>query len=274
MIAYAGESPHGLHHISASSAKLYLSCPLRYCFEKVLKLPSDTSAALLLGKAVHAGLSAFNLEIWKHGSAEVSGVLDHFDQAFAETETQDGTSWPKPNERDEILSMGKAMLEVYIEDEKLRNSPRPVAVEAAIQDADLGFDYPVVGILDLVRQGGQIVDYKTTSRCPSDPAVEAWNHELQLVCYELLYEYATEEKAQSLELVYLVKTNRPKVVRHQMPPSSETAKQRFRKMIDAFVDGVENERFYPCPGMQCAWCPFRQQCAEWKGKYEHAKSMD
>lgn len=54
-------SPKGapLQHISASTVKLYLTCPLRFWFKKVLLLPEPASATLHLGKAVMPDCSVF-----------------------------------------------------------------------------------------------------------------------------------------------------------------------------------------------------------------------
>jgi len=87
VIALPVQSSDGaLHHISASSLKLYLSCSLKYYFKKILKLEEPTSPAFQLGKAVHAGLQAYHLGRWRGESHEEVTVLEAYNKAFAEQE--------------------------------------------------------------------------------------------------------------------------------------------------------------------------------------------
>jgi hypothetical protein len=44
--------PGAPEHISPTAAKSYLTCSLRFYFERVLQLPKPTSPALHLGKAM------------------------------------------------------------------------------------------------------------------------------------------------------------------------------------------------------------------------------
>jgi putative RecB family exonuclease len=93
MIALAPPAPKvGVlpKHISPSAAKSYLSCSLKFYFERVLQLPAPTSPALHLGKAVHAALQAFHLARWRCGEETPESVAVAFDQAFDELERDEG----------------------------------------------------------------------------------------------------------------------------------------------------------------------------------------
>jgi putative RecB family exonuclease len=266
MIATAHKPRFQLTHVSPSSIKSYLTCSLKYYFEKVLQLPSDTSANLLLGKSVHDGLKEYHVAVWKNGQAEVEKVKESYCKAFSEHEQEDVIRWPDTETREQLLQLGGKLIETYIANEQQWQLPRPIGVEVGVEEVDLGFKYPLVGIFDLIRSGNRIVDFKTSSRSPSDPATEAWNHEIQLTAYELLFEQATGEQIAGTELVFLVKTKQPKVIRYEFNPATETARKRFKALVNTVIEGVENERFHPSPGMHCSWCTFRQECALWKGE--------
>ncbi|MBC2594476.1 hypothetical protein H5P28_09425 [Ruficoccus amylovorans] len=47
--------------------------------------------------------------------------------------------------------------------------------------------------------------------------------------------------------------------------TSEREKQRVLDIALAAMDGIYHERFHPQPGMHCAWCSFRGECAKWTG---------
>jgi len=254
-----------LTHLSASSIKNYLGCPLRFFFEKVLQLPRQPNLNQFLGKVVHEGLSLYNHAVWKRGTATLPELSDSIEAAFCTVEATDSIEWQTPEERNQLLSQANGIVGTYIEGEQKLKQPVPLGVEVLLTDIDLGFDYPFVGVLDLVRRGNVITDYKSIARTPSDLDLESWNHELQLTCYELLFEQATGESVSAKELIYLVKTKQPKVIRQNIKPADLIQRERFRNMVQTMVDGVENERFYPCPGMQCSWCDFRKECSQWKG---------
>lgn len=62
----------------------------------------------------------------------------------------------------------------------------------------------LVGIIDLVRPGGKIVDFKTSSTTPQ-PDRSSHQNELQLTCYGVLYREATGVMESGFELHHLVK---------------------------------------------------------------------
>jgi putative RecB family exonuclease len=172
-------------------------------------------------------------------------------------------------DRDDCIATGERTLRAYL-DSELANDDRPIrGVEAYLRrDPDI-LPLPLVGVLDLVRNGGVPVDFKTVATTP-DLAEEAWAHDLQMVAYWLLLTDATDEVAAPAELVYLVKTKTPKVIRHQLPPVTETQVERFRRLTEVYVDAVQRQDYYPSPGMQCRWCAFRNQCRAWNGQQQAA----
>jgi PD-(D/E)XK nuclease superfamily len=79
-----------------------------------------------------------------------------------------------------------------------------------------------VGIIDLVRAGGRIVDFKTSARTPD---VELLTHttETQTTSYGLLYREATGGQESGIEIHHLIRTKQPKIVGYleRSEPSTE-----------------------------------------------------
>ena len=117
--------------------------------------------------------------------------------------------------------------------------------------------------MDLVRQGGRIVDFKTTSRTP-DPEVVLHTTEVQTTAYALLYREATERKESGIELHHLVRLKTPKVVVTEAGPATENQETRLLHQIESYTRGLEREDFIPAPGFQCAGCEFFAECRQWK----------
>ncbi len=74
---------------------------------------------------------------------------------------------------------------------------------------------------------------------------------------------AIGETPPSLDLVFLVKTKSPQVIRLKSPPADKHRKRRVIALLETAVIGIAEGRFHPQIGMSCAWCPFRNECAAW-----------
>lgn len=89
---------------------------------------------------------------------------------------------------------------------------KPRAVEVMLSENIDGIAVRLTGAMDLVRGDLTPVDFKSAASRP-DPDQAAFDRELQLVCYQMLLEAACGETPPALELVYLVKTTVPQVVK-------------------------------------------------------------
>jgi len=263
-IVFPAKSSDGcLHHISASSLKLYLGCSLKYYFKKIMNLPEPTSPSLHLGKAVHAGLQAFHVARWRSGPHDEETILRAYRKAFEEQEANEPVRF-KEGERDKLLLAGENLLKAYLGSDHGKMADIPLGVEVQLEEDFPELPSPLLGYIDLVRPGNIPVDFKTCASTP-DVKLEAFLHDMQLTAYQLLIEEATGESVEARELVFLVKTKVPKVIVHRMPPADQAAKDRFWAIAQAAVDGIYHERFHPQPGMACSWCSFRRECASWRG---------
>jgi hypothetical protein len=89
---------------------------------------------------------------------------------------------------------------------------RPEGVEVSVELDLARHGLPrLVGIMDLVRKGGCIVDYKTTSRPPYGEKALHFT-EVQTTSYAMLYREATDRQESGIELHHLVRLKTPKLV--------------------------------------------------------------
>src|SRR5262249_36547541 len=120
----------------------------------------------------------------------------------------------------------------------------------------------LVGVLDLVRAKGVIVDYKTVGQTPKDEKA-IYSNEVQLSIYSLLYRESTGNQEGGWELHQLVKLKEPKLIITQQGLMTEVQKTRLFKQLDSYVDGVQRQDFIPSPGMQCVMCSYFNECRKW-----------
>ena len=256
---FAGTLPD---HISPSAAKTYLGCSLKFYFERVVCIRKRTPVALHLGKAVHAALQAFHLARWRGSDDSPEAIAAAYERAFADLERDEGPVNYKGDEhREEVRQDGLRVIAAYLDSpEAMKGKPR--AVEVMLTEEVAGLSVPLKGAMDLVEGNYIPVDFKSAAAKP-DPAHAAFDHEMQLVSYQLLMEAATGETPPSLDLVFLVKTKTPQVIRVSSPPADERRKRRVTALLETAVEGIAAGRYHPQPGMQCSWCQFRNECMAW-----------
>ena len=251
-----------LAYLSASRLKSFLTCRLRFFYEKVLGLKAPASPALQVGKAVHAGLQHFNLARWRGGDASLAATLQAYDKVYGELEVQDPVDY-ECKDRQECIDTGRRVLDAYLGSDLAADTRRILGVEAYLRRED-GLPLPLVGVVDLALEGNVPVDFKTVAATPVLED-EAWQNELQLTTYHLLMQDATGEEPGPGELVYLVKLKTPKIIKQVLPPVTQAQVDRLKALADVYADGVSRQDYHPSPGMQCRWCSYRTQCAAWAG---------
>ncbi len=259
-VHHAGPARDPLEYVSASRLKSFLSCRLRFFFEKVLAVPTPTSPSLHFGRAIHAALQAFNKARWRGGDTSEAAVVAAFETAHAQPEGE--VQWGE-DDPEEMRAKGESLLRAFLAAD-VHAGVKPMGVEVQVRAELPGVALPILGVLDLVTVGRRVVDYKTCAAAP-DLAVEPWLHEIQTTAYALLVEHTTEAPSTGTDLVFLVKTKSPKILVHGIEPPTQTQRDRFAALVEVYATGVANEHYFPQPGMQCGWCAYRAECSRWTG---------
>jgi putative RecB family exonuclease len=250
-----------LQTISASRLGTWLSCRLKFYFRYLAGIQQPPSAAMRVGTIVHAVLQQWNLARWRKAPLMGDMVRTVFDQAWGDAEQEQPLDWE--GEEENTKAGAFALLETYLRDTPIPLDERPEGVEVSAELDLARHGLPkLVGILDLVRKGGCIVDYKTTSRTPDGERVLHFT-EVQTTSYAMLYREATDRQESGIELHHLVRLKTPKLVVTRSGPASQEQQDRLLRMIHSYVRGLEMEDFVPAPGMQCAGCEFFDKCRRW-----------
>ena len=247
--------------VSASRLNCWLQCRLKFYFRYVLKIAKPKTAALHFGSVVHLVLQQWNLERWRKQPFEIAKLK----QVFATGWLEQGGAIDWDGEEPEQKNLAWLVLEKYFTDTPIKANERPEAVEVPVE-ADLSaHGLPrLIGILDLVRSGARIVDFKTAAKTPdSDMALH--QNGVQLDCYSVLYRENTGQREAGRELHHLVKTKVPKVVITEAGPMLEYQRNRLFRLMEDYVAGLDRGDFIPAPGFGCLGCEFLHECRLWKG---------
>jgi len=263
----AETAPEGgpLDYISATRLKTWQECPLKWYFRYVERLPVETSPALLVGKVIHSVLRAWNLARWRGEDASLTRMAEVLEASWFEQCAADALRWESPDHEAKEKAKAWNVLEHYLAHSPIPQGERPEAVEVTVERDLIAHGLPpLIGVIDLVRSGGRIVDFKSTARTP-DPVMVAHTNEVQLGCYALLYREATGRTEGGFEIHSMVKTKEPKVVVTALEPMRPDQIRNLVRLMESYVRGVAEEEFLPSPGMHCQWCDYFAQCRKWKG---------
>ena len=244
--------------VSASRLNCFHSCRLKFFYRYVEQIMKPATAALYVGKAVHAALQQWSTARWRGQPHDADALKHDFFLNWISSQEDEPVAW----ENDEDTQQEKAwgLVEMYLRDTPIPAGEKVEAVEARVE-ADLAkHGLPtLLGIIDLVRPHGVVVDYKTSAATPQAEQV-LHRHEAQLTAYGILYEEATGKQASGFELHHLVKTKVPKLVVTEAPATTEAQRTKLFCQIESFVDGVQREDYVPSPGLQCSSCEYFNEC--------------
>jgi putative RecB family exonuclease len=257
-------SPNQVHDIldepvSASRLNTFHSCRLKFYFRYILKLRKPVGAALHVGKSVHAALQEWSKRRWHSKPSECEDIRAGFTDHWISLQAEDPVDFELGEEAAE-QSKAWGLVEMYLRDTPIPSAEKPLAVEVAVETDLAAHGLPVLrGVIDLIRPGGKIVDFKTTATTPNESQAGHRN-QLQLTAYGLLYREATGEKESGFELHHLVKTKTPKLVITTHDPVDMKQESKLFHSIESYVDGVEREDWVASPGLQCVACEFFNEC--------------
>lgn len=247
--------------VSASRLNTFHTCRLKFFFQYVQRLPRSTSGAQHVGSTVHFVLKLWNLARWRRQAIPEGWLQAQFEE-FWKDGPESEIRWD-PGEEAQSKAKAWALLETYFQASPIPANENAEGVEVSVE-ADLG-TIRLIGIIDLVRAGGRLVEFKTTGQTPSSDKAEHL-HELQCSCYALMYREATGSREQAIELHHLVKLKTPKLVVTELAPMTDRQEFRLLKAIDSYQQGIQRQDWVPSPNpMTCACCEFFGECRRWAG---------
>jgi hypothetical protein len=252
-----------LETVSASRLQLFHQCRLKFFFRYVLGLQKPRPSALFMGSMVHSVLQSWNLARWRTGKADNDTLKQKLEDDWKAEQIKLPVTW-EPGEEQDTKADSWSLFQIYLQQTPIALDEKPEGVEVKL-DVDLKYrGLPrLVGIIYLVRSGGRIVDFKTSSQTPNADKAEQM-HETQLSCYSVLYREATGRMEGGRELHHLVKLKTPKIVITQFPPMTYKQQTRLFRIMDSYVDGVQREDWVPSPSpMSCACCEYYGECRAW-----------
>ncbi len=264
--AQVSPAPAAAGTLSPSRAADFLSCPLRYRFRVIDRLPERPTPAATRGTVVHAVLdklydlpaadrlpdraSALVAVEWERLLAADPELADLF------ADDADGsalTGW--------LVEAEQLVRRYFTLEDPRRYEPaeRELYVETTLASGLRLRGY--VDRLDVAGSGDvRIVDYKT-GRAP-DPAFEA-RAMFQIRFYALVVWRMHSRVPKALQLLYL---GSGEVLRYEPDEADLLATERkLAALWRAIARATETGDWRPSPSRLCDWCDHRPLCPAWGG---------
>ena len=250
--------------LSASGLNTYLSCPLSFYFEYVLKIPSTSSEAAAYGSAMHYAVERLFLRMRgdkdkTFPSAEV--MVRDFER---EMRRQRLFFTEKSYERS--LERGRLLLPDYYA-ARVNMWHKQVEVEMKIRNVEME-GIPLSGVIDKVEIGKDnsvhVVDYKTgkpkseRTTAPNDKHPNGGDYWRQLHFYKILLECYRNAPyiVTSGEIDYMETDKKEdfKRVSYQLQVADvETVRAQVRHV---YASIQQHDFFEGCGKEYCKWCNF------------------
>ena len=249
--------------LSASSLQIYLTCPLQFFYEYILKIPSLPSVSALYGNAIHEALQKlFSTMLITSDKKfpEKKFFLNYFERAL---QRQRGF-FPEKNYI-LFLERGLENLSQYYDKFIAGGRSENVRVEASINTEYKNI--PLQGKIDKIvfkdNNTAQVFDYKTGNFKTSDVAVPSAKNTSggkylrQLIFYKILYEnYRAHIVTVEQGIVDYVEPKSNGNFDKKEIAFDEIYVQLIQNDIISTWQKIKNHEFTGCGKPDCAWCRF------------------
>lgn len=253
--------------ISYSSVGTYQTCPLKYKYQHVDRIPEPKSKEAVFGTLVHAVMKYVHTPSLL--SPSVDQALDYFAKGW--------NSEVYENEMEEraAFSQGVTIIQEYLAHNKpndytIVDLESRFAIEIGNEESGKHIVSGIIDRIDKTPDGYEIIDYKTTRKMPSQDKVD---NDLQLSIYlrAFLERYPKEwERIDKItvSLYYL---------KHGVKLSSTRTKEQLEHVDQTFLDvikSIEEAKFEPILSPLCDWCGYQKICPLWKHKFAENRKLE
>jgi len=246
--------PQGEEILTLSHRKIddFLTCPKKYKYSHLLRVPSRPHHSLIYGNAIHQAIRIFHLNRIAEHDTPVSELHDVFRKAW---QTEGFLS----REHEELrLQQGlKALTAFHTAEMASPSIPQYVEKRFSLTMDDIR----LVGIfdrIDIVDGNGTIIDYKTSDVQTADQAALRVKSSRQLALYALAYQHLFGDLPVALELRFLT----PEVIIGRTT-TTEKMLASAQNDISKAAQGIRLGDFPGEPAFRaCQYCAYATICPD------------
>jgi len=227
----------------------YLTCPLKYKYVNILRVPIMEHHTVIYGRAMHEAVSQYFLRKLNAKGMKVDELLDCFEANF------DPQGFLDANHQEERFRIGReALVRFYKDEEKRGASPKFIEKEFSFV---LG-ENKIAGRfdrIDMEAEGAVIVDFKTSEIKAQKEADKRVKESKQLALYALAYQHIFGVMPAAVELYFLESG----IIGRARPGDEELDK--VKEDIEVVSSGIRNQEYPAKPEYKaCTYCAYNQIC--------------
>ena len=229
--------------VSYTDLEAFDTCPLKFYYRKILRMPSPPSPHQLLGQVIHIVLE-------KAGKSMIDGKTIGLEDLIVEFESR----WRRihlsdPDQKERLMQRGRELLGNFAALQSKRPG-KPTSLEKSF-GIELS-NAKLTGRIDRVdktQSGLAVIDYKTGKK--DDAKLKK---DLQLPIYSLACKEIFGEYPSSLIFMFLKDGSI-----HECSFEPE-ALETIRSEIGDRIEKINSSDFAATPGFACRYCDFRRIC--------------
>lgn len=240
----------GQLYLSRQQIDDYYTCPKKYYFVNVVKVPLPTDWHFMYGSAIHETLQRYFAKKQRGEKPDLESMILDFNTYF-KNEGFITRQQEEQRHKDGLETLAR----FYDHDQK--ENLMPDMIEEKFEFAENGLK--INGRYDLVIKGKdsvEILDFKTSQVKDQKDADKRIRESTQMKIYALAWlEKYGEIPQTTLSFIESDKKGSRKF--------NQTDLEKTREMILEAADGIRNEDYTAKPdSRKCKWCPFKFNCPD------------
>ncbi|MCX5712798.1 MAG: UvrD-helicase domain-containing protein [Candidatus Omnitrophica bacterium] len=227
----------------------YLTCPLKYKYVNILRVPIMEHHTVIYGRAMHEAVSRYFQHKMSGNKMDLKGLLDAFEQSF------DPQGFLDEKHQQERFRIGRDALVRFFKDEEERNS-NPLSIEE--QFSFVMDKIKITGRFDRVdkQDGGVVImDFKTSEIKTQKDADKRVKESKQLLLYSMAWQRIKGELPKRIALYFLESGIIGEI------EVKESAFDAVKDDVRTVANGIRRQEYRATPAyMACNYCAYSQIC--------------
>lgn len=244
------EIPQGqLLNLSFYQIDDYLTCPLKYKYVHILRVPIMEHHTVVYGRAMHDAVTRYFQSKMEGKQMELADLLDVFRLSF------DPQGFLDEKHQEKRSRIGQeALIRFYNEEGKRKSQPLYIEKEFSFKFEN----NKIRGRFDRVdkeQDGAVIIDFKTSELSKQKDADKRTKESTQLALYSLAYQNIYGVLPKRVELHFLESG----LVGSDIKEEEDL--EKVKDKIKEVSEGLRKHNFTATPGyMVCTYCAYNQIC--------------
>jgi DNA helicase-2/ATP-dependent DNA helicase PcrA len=244
-----------IESFSYSQIEAYESCPLKYKYQYVLKIPTlPSGVAASFGSTLHKALQRFYKDFKDNTLVDLDKLLSYMRESWIPL------GYTSKNYEEKMKSEGiKSLTDFY---NNFHNESIDVVDLEKFFKIKISDDIMISGVIDRVDKIGkdkiEIIDYKT-GKMPEEKKLKK---NMQLSIYALAATdknlYGKKLENVSLSLYYLQENKKISIEK------TEKDIHDLKEEIREIAEEINRQEFKAKPSIMCDFCPFKINCEAWQ----------